>query len=184
MTSRKPGFNWVFPVLVLVILTVLVFAFSRTAGEQPAPGPSGPEPGPAVTVQPEERRDPDETRLSLEDSLEPVHPDEPVSYTFHERFSLENALQRVEQINEIGDSALDELDQHGEIRMALPNWIGAVEGTLRKQEYEIRKLEFELALRDYEGGIINEDELEQKERDYERAESDFRIFWDSLAVRD
>ena len=41
------------------------------------------------------------------------------------------------------------------------NWVGAVEGNLRKQNYQIQKLEFELAQAKYKTGKIEEDKFRE-----------------------
>jgi len=171
--------NWrrALVVALLLLFTLSAAGCSRDKGKESGAAPPGGEPAPAVPV--DDRPGPkSDVALSLEDLLEPVHPDEPVAYTFHERFSPENALARLEQIAAFGNSAT------GETAMAFSNWVGAVEGTLRKQDYQIKKLEFELALRRYEAGEIAAGELEERERALEAAESDFRIFWNSFGIKD
>lgn len=181
MKTADPTWRRVLVVAFLLLFTLSVGGCSQDKGKEP--GPTGGEPvlGVSDGDRPDRRGD---EALSLEDLLDPVHPDEPVAYTFHERFSPENALARLEQITTFGDSAIDRLRLTDETVLAFPNWVGAVEGTLRKQDYQIKKLEFELALRRYEAGEIGAGELGEIERALETAESDFRIFWNSFGIKD
>lgn len=135
-------------------------------------------------------------QLKLED-----RPGEPASYTFSKRFSLENALHRIKQIYGALESFLmltekskdrlskEEMSKIGNTDWATQylgfyNWVGAVEGTLRKQDYQIKKLEFELAKEKYKTGKIKKEELEQKEVNYKKAEREFQTFWDSFSIAD
>jgi len=134
-------------------------------------------------------------------SLSPVHPDEPVDYTLNERFSLFNSLERIQQLKNalssfqqlteasrpmLGDRKIAEIGhtdwetQH----LGFPNWLGSVEGTLKKQAYQIAKLEFELAQEQYQDGEISQAVLEQKEASYRRAQQDFQAFWNSFRIVD
>ena len=64
------------------------------------------------------------------------------------------------------------------------NWLGAVEGTLRKQEYQINKLNYDLAQKRYKLGEIKNDELQKAKKEYEEGEKKFQVFWDSYGVFD
>ena len=123
------------------------------------------------------KKEPVAMEPSIEEDLEQVHPDEDVNYTFNTRFSLENALDRVGQLKEISVP-------EGEQFMAFSNSIGAVEGTLRKQDYEIKRLEFELAKVLFRDGEITKEQLDQKESAYNEAVSDFKAFWESFGISD
>ena len=134
-------------------------------------------------------------------SLPPISPDEPVDYTLNQRFSRKNALDRITQISDalssfqqltlkaqpvLGDAAIQEVDNTSqEIQsIAFPNWVGAVEGTIRKQDYQIKKLEFELAQKQYEDGEIDRATLDAKSEHYHLATQEFQTFWESLTVID
>jgi hypothetical protein len=113
----------------------------------------------------------------VEASLKPVHPDEPVADTFNQRFSLDNALARVDQLKETAPTT-------GEAAMAHSNWLGAVEGTLRKQDYLVKKAEFELAKIQYRDKQISKDVYDQKQSAFKKAESDFVAFWNKFGISD
>ncbi|MBE9129969.1 MULTISPECIES: hypothetical protein [unclassified Coleofasciculus] len=134
-------------------------------------------------------------------SLSPVHPDEPVDSTLNERFSLENSLERVKQIRDalssfqsLTEKSKPVLGEQATIsvgntdwetqNLGFSNWVGSVEGTLKKQEYQIKKLEFELAQKQYEDGDITKANLDQKEANYRQATQDFQAFWNSFNVSD
>jgi hypothetical protein len=59
------------------------------------------------------------------------------------------------------------------------NWPGSVEGTLKKQNYQIKKLEFELATEQYKDGTINRTAFNQKAVEYELASQEFKGFLNS-----
>ncbi|HBB31732.1 MAG TPA: hypothetical protein DDZ80_14350 [Cyanobacteria bacterium UBA8803] len=142
------------------------------------------------------------TNLAQENlSLSPVHPDEPVDATLNERFSLQNSLDRAQQIREalasfqtltekskpvLGEPALTKIGNTDweTQNLGFPNWVGSVEGTLKKQDYQIKKLEFELAQKQYQDGEITKTDLQEKETNYHRAEQDFQAFWNSFKISD
>ena len=53
-----------------------------------------------------------------------------------------------------------------------------VEGTLRKQEYQLRQVEYELAQLRHAHGKIAEEELDRAKRAYAEATKRFQTFWD------
>ncbi|HAG85831.1 MAG TPA: hypothetical protein DCL61_33000 [Cyanobacteria bacterium UBA12227] len=133
--------------------------------------------------------------------LSPVHPDEPVDYTLNERFSVENSLEIIEQIKGallsfqrltekskpvLGEQAIvgvGNTDWETQ-NLGFSNWVGSVEGALRKQDYQMKKLEFEFAQKQYQDGEISQAILDEKESNYRRAEQEFKTFWDSFRVSD
>lgn len=127
--------------------------------------------------------------------LKPIHPNEPVNYTLEERFSLENSLTRTQQIKEAFNSfrQLTEKSLAGTNvkntdsetqTLGFTNWVGAVEGTLKKQDYQIKKLEFELAQEQYKAEKINKATLDQKVAQYQMSKQEFQAFWQSFGVAD
>lgn len=114
---------------------------------------------------------------SIEEDLQQVHPDEDASYTFNTRFSLDNALDRVGQLKRISMP-------QGEKSMAFTNSVGAIEGTLMKQDYEIKKLDFELAKVLFRDGELTQEQLDQKEAAYNEAVNAFKAFWESFGISD
>lgn len=145
----------------ITALTLMVVALAIVAqGCAKAPEPV------AITPEP-----------SIESSLDPVHPDEPVASTFNERFSLENALSRIEQLKEVAP-------QGGEEGMAFRNWVGAIEGTLRKQDYMQKKAEFDFAKAQFRDKAITQEEYDQAEAAFRKAEADFVAFWEQFGIGD
>lgn len=130
-----------------------------------------------TTEAPQAQKEPVAMEPSIEEELQPVHPDEDVSYTFNTRFSLANAMERVGMLREVSMPP-------GEQSMAYSNSIGAIEGTLMKQEYQIKKLEFELAKVLYRDGEISEQQLAEKEAAYNQAVEAFKAFWESFGIAD
>jgi hypothetical protein len=131
----------------------------------------------AGCAQEPEPREPIQPEPSIIGGLEPVHPDEPVEHTYNERFSLENALQRVGQIRESSTAT-------GEAAMAMTNWTGAIEGTLRKQDYLLKKADFELAKYQLRDGEITQAQYNEREAAFRKAEADFKEFWEGFGISD
>ncbi len=126
----------------------------------------------------ETKKEPISLEPSIEGSLEPVHPDETVSETYGTRFSLENALARANQTKELGRGLT------GESAMALTNAVGAIQGTLMKQDYQVKKLEFELAKWQLREGQITQEAYNQTKSAYEKAVADLTAFWDKFGISD
>jgi len=134
-------------------------------------------------------------------NLKPVHPDESAEYTYNERFSSKHALDGLARIK----SALDSFRKLTEIaakkisketlskigntswetqNLGLVNSVEAVKGTLLKQEYLIKKLTYELAQTKSKSGEINQRDLLEIKREYEKAEKQFQEFWNSFGIAD
>lgn len=149
-------------VLPLIAVLLIGFALSACATEEPQ----------------QTKQDPIALEPSVEEQLEPVHPDESVSDTFNDRFSLQNAVTRLSLVEDLAG------DLSGEQAMAFNNSVGALEGTLRKQEYQIAKLEFELAKHQYRDGNITREQLDEKASAYLKATEDFKNFWSIFGISD
>ena len=134
-------------------------------------------------------------------NLKPVHPDEDADYTFNQRFSVQDSLSTLNQINsalesfrkltelsvgKIPEEKLKEIGNTGwEIQnLGFMNWGGAIKGTLYKQDYLIKKLEYELALEKAKNGKTNKDELLTAEKAFNEAEKKFQAFWNSFSIGD
>jgi hypothetical protein len=155
--KRKPGI-----VLPLIAVLLVGLALSACATKEPQQAQQEP-----IALEP-----------SVEEQLQPVHPDEPVSDTFNNRFSLQNAITRLSLIEDLAG------DLSGEQAMAFNNSVGALEGTLRKQDYQIAKLEFELAKHQYRDGHITREQLDEKASAYLKATEDFKSFWKIFGISD
>ena len=149
-------------VLLLIAVLLIGFALSACANQEPQ----------------QVKQDPIALEPSVEEQLQPVHPDESVSDTFNTRFSLQNAITRLSLIEDLAG------DLSGEQAMAFNNSVGALEGTLRKQEYLIAKLEFELAKHQYRDGHITKEQLDEKASAYLKATEDFKAFWNIFGISD
>ena len=126
---------------------------------------------------------------------------ESAAYTFDRRFSFGNSLSRIDQIREALES-FQRLTEEGKGRLSdealgligntdwetqhlgFANWVRAVEGTVRKQDYQIKKLEYELAKGQFESGEMSEEGLKQKRSDFRGSVQAFQAFWDSFHVVD
>lgn len=127
--------------------------------------------------------------------------DEPVEYTLHQRFSCDNALKRLGQI-ESALSSFEQLteetratrvsDALGEIEnldwetqtLGFTNWSRAIKGTLLKQQYIIAKLQYDLSRERLKQNEINSAEAAKARREYQRAKQAFLTFWKSFTIID
>ena len=133
--------------------------------------------------------------------LKPISPDEPAEYTYNKRFSTENSLECLNQIRsalesyrkitELSNGKIDKetLKKIGNTgwetqNLGFTNWSGSIEGTLKKNEYIIKKLQYELAAEKFKFGQTKESELKQFKDEYKQAEEKFKQFWNSFGVSD
>ena len=137
---------------------------------------------------------------SAELDLKPVR-GESVDYTYNKRLSFDNSLISLKQINsalisfekltdaskdkitievlkEIGNTELD-IQQLG-----FYNWSKAIEGTLYKQEYLIKKVSYDLALEKFNAKKIAQEELSFAESELKLSEDRFQNWWNSLSIAD
>ncbi|MBD2179885.1 hypothetical protein H6S82_06040 [Planktothrix sp. FACHB-1355] len=129
------------------------------------------------------------------------NPDEPINVTLNERFSLANSLMRIKQIQgaltsfrtltarskpKLGQTAIATIGNTDPETQTLgfTNWVGAVEGTVRQQNYQIKKLEFELAKKQFEDKQISQTAFNQKRAAYQQAEREFQNFLNSFRIVD
>ena len=119
----------------------------------------------------------------------------------NDRFRLSNALTGVQYINDWLKSfreltkltadrvSPEEKQQVGNLgwevqNLAFYNWVKSVEGTLCKQEYEIRKLEYELALERNAAGKVSQAEVAEKEKTYQEARNNLQNFLNKFHIAD
>lgn len=120
--------------------------------------------------------------------------------TLNRRFSVDKSLDRVKQIDQAlanartattsqpinrGKSAVAGNDRTNPgTQMRAHNWAGAVTGTLKKQDYEIKKLELALAQKQFKDGEIPKAALVQKQASYQKSAREFKIFLKSFRIAD
>lgn len=90
----------------------------------------------------------------------------------HRLLSEEAFLQVMEGVSAAGKN------------VGFANWPVVVETMLRKQDLEIKKLQYELGREKLEPGKINRSELDQLEKVYREAEREFMIFWNNHPLSD
>jgi hypothetical protein len=133
--------------------------------------------------------------------LRPIHPDEPAEYTYEKRFSLDMALSSLQRIQaslgsfralteeakgKISGKRLKEIGntdwetQH----LGFKNMPGCIEGALRKQDYLIKGLRYQLAKEKLNQKAITEAELLETKKAFQQAEKSFQAFWDGFGVAD
>ena len=178
-TERHPILRVLFLFIFFVMVAGTPSGCHLTAPEAPDPPSAGPSPDPEPNPKPDPALD-FEPPPELQDVLRPVHPDEPVHYTLHERFGPANAAVRLEQIREVGSEVMEDFE--GQLAMA--NWTLAVEGALLKQHYEIARLRLELNRCQYAAGDSSRDELESAQAAYEEARESFIQFWNDFSIHD
>jgi hypothetical protein len=133
--------------------------------------------------------------------LKPRHSDEPAEYTFNKRFSMDSALNTVQHLRSILTSfqtmtrmtkdklTAKELQDIGNTEwdtqhLGFANHPNVIEGTLLKQDYLIKKLEYDLALERSKSGKVTAEELSKAQKDFKMAEGAFQRFWDKFGVAD
>lgn len=127
--------------------------------------------------------------------------DEPLDVTLNQRFSLANSLDRIKQIRgalnsfrtltqrsrtALGQQVINSVgNTDPEIQtLGFTNWVGAIEGTVRGQNYQIKKLEFELAKKQFEDQQISQAAFNQKRTAYQQAQREFQNFVNSFRIAD
>jgi len=128
-------------------------------------------------------------------------PGESARETFDQRFALANAITCTKRIDrslssfaaltklakgKLTAAAIQKVGNTDAETQALgfPNWVGVIECTLRKQGYQIAKLEYELAVTQHKAKRISTSALNQKRTAYRKAEKDFQRFWDQFSIAD
>jgi|GEM_PF-4564581 len=118
-----------------------------------------------------------------------------------EIFRLDDALYRASQISEalesfrvltetvqdnIPQDTLDEIGNTGwlEQYLGFHNWTSTVEGALMKQEFHIKMLELELAIKQFQLGEIDRTSLDSIQIEFEAAKESFQLFLDSYYIAD
>lgn len=117
------------------------------------------------------------------------------------RFSVTNAESRLNQVDQAlgsfraiteksrGKLTAEELQKIGntswEVQsLGFQNWVGSVRGTLKNQDYRIKKLEYELAQRMFQSGEIKKEDLDRKEAEYNKAKAGLQTFINSFHIAD
>ena len=136
-----------------------------------------------------------------QEGLQPVSRDESVEQTLKERFSVDSALESLawlrgaldsfvalteaaqgklpaETIKQVGNT--DWESQH----LGFRNAPGAIEGALRLQDLEIKRLRFELASDRAAAGKGAASDAAAARQAYEAADKEFRTFWESFGISD
>ena len=127
----------------------------------------------------------------------PTHADTKTSETLKRRFSVDNSLDRVQQIEQVlatihtkaakNPATADKtvaIDRTLETQISTHSWVGSVTGTLKQQNYEIKKLELALAQKQFKDGEIPQAALAQKQASYQKAAQEFKTFLNSFRIAD
>ncbi len=118
-----------------------------------------------------------------------------------QRFSLEDSLNRLSQIDQaltsfrrlteknkakLGEAATAEVGNTDweTQNLGFPNWVSSLEGTLKKQNYQIKQLEFELAKKQFEDRQISQTTLDRQAADLKKAEREFQDFLKTFKIAD
>lgn len=118
-----------------------------------------------------------------------------------ERFTFDSALTGVNYINgwlksfrELTNMTDDRITSEEKIQvgnlgkdiqsLGFYNWAKSVEGTLIKQNYDICKLEYELALERLETGKVNQAEVAEKEKRYQESAKVLQDFLNKFHIAD
>ena len=118
-----------------------------------------------------------------------------------QRFEFSNALTGVDYIQQYlgsfkkltkltaGQLSAEEQQQIGNLgweiqNLGFHNWPQTVEGALRKQNYDIQRLEYELAQERFQSGKITKASLSEKERQFQAARQDWEQFIRNVRIAD
>ncbi|NLP18207.1 MAG: hypothetical protein GX376_03825 [Firmicutes bacterium] len=121
--------------------------------------------------------------------------------TLEERFSLKESLYRVEQVGDIFVSFRELTEEcQGKLppetlaavgntgwemqHLGFHNLPNTIEGTLRLQDYEIKKLRFALAKEQYEKGEIGVEDAKGAQEAFYEARDGMQAFLDSYSIAD
>jgi hypothetical protein len=119
--------------------------------------------------------------------------------TLKRRFSVDNSLDRVKQLDRLLAKGLPATAKNPptsdkqsaassrttpQTQTSAHNWVSAVTGTLKKQDYEIKKLELALAQKQFKDGEIPQTALVQKQARYQKAAREFKTFLNSFRIAD
>ena len=130
-----------------------------------------------------------------------VHPDEPAEYTLNERFSVKQSLNSLASIESALDSfrkltaatagklPREKLAAIGNTswemqNLGFINHVGAVRGTLLRQDNLLKKTTYELAQIKAKAGEMNQKDLLKIKREYEAADRQFQKFWKEFGIAD
>ena len=135
------------------------------------------------------------------EKLQQIIPDEPVEHSYNERYSTESALESIDYIKDSLDSFV-RLSQIAEKKigkkrlkaigntdwetqnLGFPNWTSAVKGTLLKNDYRMKKLEYKLEIMKLKSGKTNQAEVERRKKTFKAAETAFKKFWSTASIAD
>jgi hypothetical protein len=126
---------------------------------------------------------------------------ESVEYTYNKRFSFEDAIEDINSIRNMLGSFRNLTEESrkyiskeklnmigytsGEMQMlGFANNPNAVEGALRKQEYLIKKLRYELAKYQLKAKNIEQAQFKEIEKEYQQERTSFQEFWNSFQIAD
>lgn len=170
------------PAILLGLIVLSLMAGCTTGGNEE---PEKPQDGKVVFTVPEDNF----PRENLQGS------------TLEERFDYEDSLYRVEQVREAltsfrelteasqGKIAAEQLEKIGYTgwemqNLGFSNIPNTLEGVLRYQDYQIKKLAFALAIERYEADEIPREEVEEREQVYQEAKEDFSEFLQAYIIAD
>ncbi len=118
-----------------------------------------------------------------------------------QRFEFSNALTGMDYMQQYlgsfkkltkltaGQLSAEDQQQIGNLgwevqNLGFHNWTQTVEGALRKQNYDIQRLEYELAQERFQSGKITKTALSEKERQFQIARQDWEQFIRNVRIAD
>ncbi len=130
----------------------------------------------------------------------PVYADEPAEEkAYSDRLSSDRALRDLERI----ESALksftrltdasrsiftkEKLKERGNTGSDVQTldfmvWPGIIKGTILRQEYTIKRLQYDLSLKRFKLGEINKEEVSAAQKEYQKAAQKLQTFWNTFGV--
>jgi hypothetical protein len=110
---------------------------------------------------------------------------------FNENFSYENAVNSISKVREYLKNYLALMEKYNDYSIRnsggyigffnIPSFL---EGAIHKQNYLLKKTEYELAQYKYKAGEITAADVATAKTAFETAEKDFQKFWDGFRIED
>jgi hypothetical protein len=114
--------------------------------------------------------------------LQDVHPDETAEETYNQRFSFGNAIQSLQRVRTA--SKTPDTMSVEERTIGYRNWLGVLEGTLRKQQLILSQLTYELAVERHGKGEASAEDVEKSKDALEEQRRSFLQFWEQFGIAD
>jgi hypothetical protein len=115
-------------------------------------------------------------------NLPDIHPDETAEETFDKRFSFSNALESIQRVvTAMRNPYALSVEERS---IGCRNWVGSIEGTLRKQQLIINQLSYELIVERQKDGKASPEDVRQAKEAMNEQKRLFVEFWEQFSIAD